>query len=171
MASNNEPSDGENCAVFYIGGRSVDIGMQKGSIYRRELQPLLRHEDRIGMWFSIEHRVPFLDHVLVELIGRLSPKFLIHAGYLKYPLRIMFPGIPEKLRFNVSKKGFWENYSQVPDLKGLLHSMLNNHASLMAMVSDNKRIEGLSRMALWRFFQIALLWEAGTREEVRHFRS
>ncbi|GAH57589.1 unnamed protein product, partial [marine sediment metagenome] len=71
----------------------------------------------------------------------------------------------EKLRFNVSKKGFWENYSQVPDFKGLLRSMLNNHASLMAMVSDNKRIEGLSQMALWRFFQVALLWEAGTREE------
>jgi asparagine synthase (glutamine-hydrolysing) len=51
------------------------------------LQDLLRYEDRNSMAFSIESRVPFLDHRLVELSIALKNDLKIHNGWTKYILR------------------------------------------------------------------------------------
>lgn len=51
------------------------------------LQDLLRYEDRNSMAFSIESRVPFLDHRLVELSISLKNDWKIHNGWTKYILR------------------------------------------------------------------------------------
>jgi asparagine synthase (glutamine-hydrolysing) len=51
------------------------------------LQDLLRYEDRNSMAFSIESRVPFLDHRLVELSIALKNDWKIQNGWTKYILR------------------------------------------------------------------------------------
>jgi len=51
------------------------------------LQDLLRYEDRNSMAFSIESRVPFLDHRLVELSIALNNDWKIKNGWTKYILR------------------------------------------------------------------------------------
>lgn len=67
------------------GGKSFKeqsiLSMQFG------LQDLLRYEDRNSMAFSIESRVPFLDHRLVELSIALKNDWKIHDGWTKYILR------------------------------------------------------------------------------------
>lgn len=77
---------------------------------------LLRYEDRNSMAFSIESRVPFLDHRLVELIHSLPSHHKIHHGWSKYPLRKMLNNkLDNQVVWRKDKKGFvtpqqdWKN--------------------------------------------------------------
>jgi asparagine synthase (glutamine-hydrolysing) len=54
---------------------------------RRGLPELLRYEDRNSMAHSLEARVPFLDHRLVELLFSLPADELIRGGETKSVLR------------------------------------------------------------------------------------
>jgi asparagine synthase (glutamine-hydrolysing) len=54
---------------------------------KRGLPELLRYEDRNSMAHSLEARVPFLDHRLVELCFSLPGHELIRAGETKSVLR------------------------------------------------------------------------------------
>ncbi len=68
---------------------------------------LLRYEDRNSMAFSIESRVPFLDHELVELALGLSSKEKMKGGWTKYPIRKYLEGkLPDELVFRKDKIGF-----------------------------------------------------------------
>jgi asparagine synthase (glutamine-hydrolysing) len=72
-----------------------------------KLEHLLKWEDRNSMWFSIEARVPFLDHRLVEKILATDSNMIIHDGTTKFILREAFTGIlPEKIRLRSDKIGF-----------------------------------------------------------------
>ncbi len=51
------------------------------------LPSLLRYEDRNSMWFSIESRVPFLDHRLVEFALSIPSEYLINGRWTKRILR------------------------------------------------------------------------------------
>jgi asparagine synthase (glutamine-hydrolysing) len=74
---------------------------------RTRLPALLRYEDRLSMAFSIESRVPFLDHRLVELAFALPDEFKRHAGWSKYGLRRALEGLlPSSVVWRRDKKGF-----------------------------------------------------------------
>ena len=60
---------------------------------RTRLPALLRYEDRLSMAFSIESRVPFLDHRLVELAFALPDQVKRSAGWSKYGLRRALDGL------------------------------------------------------------------------------
>jgi asparagine synthase (glutamine-hydrolysing) len=76
-------------------------------IVRNSLPRLLRNEDRISMAFSIETRVPFLDHRLVEYVFSLPVNQRIKNGWTKFILRNAMKGVlPEKIRKRRSKIGF-----------------------------------------------------------------
>lgn len=152
---------------YYLNDELDWPSFREREFYRRELQYLLRQEDRLAMWFSIESRVPFLDHKLVEWVNTLSPRFLMHDGYLKYPLRVLFPELPSEVRFNVVKRGFWENNSTVPYFDALARAALRYSAELRKWVRDERLLNNISQDALWRFFQMAALMEASTKEEGR----
>jgi asparagine synthase (glutamine-hydrolysing) len=68
---------------------------------------LLRYEDKNSMAFSIEARVPFLDHELVEYIFNLPIDQKIDGGWNRAVYRRAMKGrIPEKNRLRRSKIGF-----------------------------------------------------------------
>jgi asparagine synthase (glutamine-hydrolysing) len=68
---------------------------------------LLRYEDKNSMAFSIESRVPFLDHELVEFIFRLPIDQKIKRGWNRYVYRQAMKGkMPEANRTRRSKIGF-----------------------------------------------------------------
>ena len=74
---------------------------------RRGLPELLRYEDRNSMAHSLEARVPFLDHRLVELCFSVPPEELIHLGETKSVLRRALGDLlPPTVRARRDKVGF-----------------------------------------------------------------
>jgi len=72
-----------------------------------KLEHLLKWEDRNSMAFSLEARVPFLDHRLVESTLAVDGRDIIKKGMTKTPLREAMKGIlPEKIRLRTDKIGF-----------------------------------------------------------------
>jgi asparagine synthase (glutamine-hydrolysing) len=75
--------------------------------FEYKLEHLLKWEDRNSMWFSIEARVPFLDHRLVERTLASPTDMIINRGTTKYILREAMRGtLPEKIRTRRDKIGF-----------------------------------------------------------------
>jgi asparagine synthase (glutamine-hydrolysing) len=73
----------------------------------RGLPELLRYEDRNSMAHSLEARVPFLDHRLVELMFSLQATELIDRGRTKAVLRRALGDLlPPVVRDRVDKLGF-----------------------------------------------------------------
>jgi len=67
---------------------------------------LLTKEDRASMAVSLEVRVPFLDHRLVEFAARLGPQVKIKGSEKKYILKNAFADIlPHEILYR-KKKGF-----------------------------------------------------------------
>jgi asparagine synthase (glutamine-hydrolysing) len=74
---------------------------------RMSLPALLRYEDRNSMAHSIEARVPFLDHRLVELAFSLPGDYKLRGVDTKQVLRDALAGvIPEKIRTRKDKLAF-----------------------------------------------------------------
>ena len=71
------------------------------------LPQLLRMEDRSSMAFSIEARVPLLDHRLVQLGVALPDHLKVNRGWSKYAFRLATAGfIPDLVRWRRTKLGF-----------------------------------------------------------------
>jgi asparagine synthase (glutamine-hydrolysing) len=71
------------------------------------LPQLLRFEDRSSMAFSIEARVPLLDHRLVEYGLSLPDHLKVRNGWSKFAIREAMHGLmPEEVRLRKSKLGF-----------------------------------------------------------------
>lgn len=71
------------------------------------LQKLLRYADRNSMAHSIEVRLPFLSHQLVEFMFALPSSFKINSGWTKYLLRKSFEDIlPYDIAWRKDKLGY-----------------------------------------------------------------
>ncbi|PYJ69913.1 MAG: hypothetical protein DME76_07360 [Verrucomicrobia bacterium] len=71
---------------------------------------LLHYEDRISMAFSIENRVPFLNHRLIEFAHSLADEDLLSLGQTKYILRASLNGrLPQAIADRTDKQGFVGN--------------------------------------------------------------
>lgn len=88
------------------GPADLDASL-KLSIEDQPLPLYLRLEDRNSMAHSIEARVPFLDHRLVELAFSLPANWRMRGPWNKYILREAMRGrIPESVRTRLEKFGF-----------------------------------------------------------------
>jgi asparagine synthase (glutamine-hydrolysing) len=109
------------------------VGCQFSSFLKKQVYDLtkitnlpgiLRQVDRNSMAFSLEARVPFLDHRLVEFFYSLPSNYILRDGYTKYAYRRAMEGIiPEDIRLRTDKRGF-----TMPDrilLKGALPFVKN----------------------------------------------
>ena len=82
------------------------------------LPHLLRYEDRNSMAFSIEARVPFLDHRLVEFVFRHAGPLRIRQGWTKWIHRkALDPLLPKQVCWRRDKVGF-----EIPEGKWLRES-------------------------------------------------
>ncbi|HKO62554.1 MAG TPA: asparagine synthase (glutamine-hydrolyzing) [Pyrinomonadaceae bacterium] len=70
------------------------------------LQELLMKQDQMSMAASIESRVPFLDHRLVEFTARLPERMKIRGGKTKYVLRESMKGVLPEPILSRPKMGF-----------------------------------------------------------------
>lgn len=76
-------------------------------LFTTSLPTLLHYEDRNSMAFSIESRVPFLDHRLVEYAFALPDADKVHKGITKFILRkALEKDLPAKVAQRLDKKGF-----------------------------------------------------------------
>jgi len=67
---------------------------------------LLAKVDRASMHFSLETRVPFLDHRIVEFALNLSPHLKYRNGTAKYLIKeVLYQYVPKKI-FDRPKQGF-----------------------------------------------------------------
>ncbi len=106
---------------------NIKVPARGGSTFKEQsllstqfgLQDLLRYEDRNSMAFSIESRVPFLDHRLVEFSIALKNDWKIKQGWTKYILRkTAEPILDKEVVWRKYKMGFltpqkeWKTRSQ-----------------------------------------------------------
>ena len=102
---------------------------------KRDLPYVLRMEDRNSMSQSIEARVPFLDHEMVEYIFNIKTKYFMNNAENKYILRSCFKSFFSKEVANRKDKSarpgdnsefiFNKFYSSFIDLLNL--NLSNNH--------------------------------------------
>lgn len=90
-----------------IGKGASLVERQVADIEKFSLPALLRYEDRNSMAFSIEARIPFLDHELVELALGLPAFLKIKNGVAKFLLRKAVEDfVPLKIVNRRTKMGF-----------------------------------------------------------------
>ena len=99
-----------------LAGGSAGVGvaaLSYAQLTRSNLQMLLRFEDRNSMAHSVESRVPFLDHRLVEFALGLEDAFKLGGGVTKRVLRQAMHGVlPDRVRDRVDKVAFETPESQ-----------------------------------------------------------
>src|SRR6266568_1534042 len=92
------------------------------------LPQLLRMEDRSSMAFSLEARVPLLDHPLVEYGVGLPDHLKVRNGWSKYAIRQVMQGtMPDTVRLRTSKLGF-----AAPDRRWLAKELRPRVAEMMS---------------------------------------
>jgi len=107
-------------------------------LFKSSLPHLLHYEDRNSMAFSIESRVPFLDHRLVEFAFSCNDFDKINHGETKYILRQAMQSIlPEKTVNRKDKKGF-VTPGEVKWLRGPLKFLLDSDFSNLSMLNQSK---------------------------------
>ena len=89
--------------------RTKDLSLLDGLLYadiKTYLHELLMKQDQMSMATSVESRVPFLDHKLVEFTAKMPDSMKLRGGTTKYVLRESMKGVlPEKILLR-TKMGF-----------------------------------------------------------------
>jgi asparagine synthase (glutamine-hydrolysing) len=102
------------------------------------LPTLLQFEDRNSMAFSIESRVPFLDHRIVEFAFSLPDACKMHNGVTKRVLREGMRGIlPDAIADRKDKKGF-VTPGEVKWLRGPLKHLLEQDFGHLDFLNQTK---------------------------------
>lgn len=117
------------------------------ALTRRGLPGLLRHGDRNSMRFSVESRVPFLTHELVDLLLSMPESYLISPqGETKHVFRAAMRGIvPDDVLNRKDKIGF-----ATPEKKWLLS--MSDTARKWLLIDLN--LPFFNQQAVLREFQI-----------------
>lgn len=92
---------------------------------------ILMKQDKMSMAHSIEGRVPFMDHELVEYVLRVPPKLKIRGGVCKYLLRRYAERMLPAAVTARKKQPFYvplENYFRQPAFQELMHDSLSEQA-------------------------------------------
>lgn len=131
------------------------------SVESTGLPSLLRFEDRNSMAHSIEARVPFLDHRLVEFLFGIPDAWKVRDTRTKFLFREAMTGIlPEPIRSRTDKIGFradpsWTHSFVRQHRQTILHNASElerrwfNAEGLETLVSGISQASG-NEHALWR---------------------
>ncbi len=118
------------------------------------LRQLLCHDDRNSAAFSLENRVPFLDHRLVDYVSAVPSVYKIYGGWSKWLLRLaMKELLPEKILWRKDKIGF-----ATPSLK-----WSTCEGSPILTLMRRYAIEQYRPQYLWKFYIVHRLLNPDTR--------
>lgn len=136
--------------------------LQRWEITHTNLPPLLRFEDKNSMWHSVETRLPYLDHRLIEFCLNLPLESKIARGWTKYILRhSMKQRVPDEIVWRTNKFGFEAPQSSwvqahTPEMqKDIMSSSL-----VKALLSSEEQLQQAVQIPelLWKLYIISL-WE------------
>jgi asparagine synthase (glutamine-hydrolysing) len=152
--------DFPNIAKLTKGVRNIRE-MQKMEIESFQLPHLLRYADRNSMRHSIEARVPFLDHHLVETCYGISSKHKIKNGWTKHILRVAMQGLVSRnILWRKNKFGFEApEASWINEVSGSMALVISQSRLLEKMCLDRLDIKKIDRNTFWKLYSIAK-WEA-----------
>lgn len=137
-------------------------------LYYTNLPGILRQVDRNSMAFSVEARVPFLDHRLVDFVMGLPSELILRDGYTKYALREALKNVvPESIRLRRDKIGFFvDEWALIKDsqqfVKNLIFDFKDEYGifnlqgitkKLPDMLTSNKKYNSI----FWRTLN-AIVW-------------
>lgn len=117
---------------------------QQLDIDKYSVPNLARFEDRNSMAFSIETRLPFLDHRLVNFLLNLKEDLKIKNGWTKYILRSSMPELPKQIRWRKDKRSFlipediWLKEDLAQDIKTIFH---NSTLQRLGCINGKKFLE------------------------------
>lgn len=115
--------------------------------FEKKLSIILKWEDRNSMWHSLESRVPFMDHRIVERTLSLPHEALINRGKTKVLLREAMKGvIPERIRKRYDKIGFGtpqDEWFRLPVFKKYILEMLNSEEFKNRNIVDCKKAKSI----------------------------
>jgi asparagine synthase (glutamine-hydrolysing) len=155
--------------LYYATPTTFDLnGALFYNTFVNGLEELLRLADRNSMAHSVEVRLPFLQHQLVEFLFTLPPHFKIHQGWTKWLLRKAVDGkLPNETVWRRDKLGYeppqktWMQNRQVQEAimegrKKLVQEGVLSPAVLARPVvpSDSHTGENYD----WRYWSASYLW-------------
>jgi asparagine synthase (glutamine-hydrolysing) len=111
----------------------------------RYVNPTFMHSiDRCSMAHSLEVRLPFLDHNLVDFAVNLPADVMLCKGWYKHVLRMAFPDLPSTIRWRSDTLGFStpaERWLKV-ELAGLIETTFRRSTlGEMAIIDDKLFLE------------------------------
>ncbi len=129
-------------APYYanVAGQDAQTQMQYLDVKTWLVDDLLIKADRMSMAASLELRVPFLDHRLIELAARIPTKYRLKRGETKYLIKkALEPYLPRQIIYR-KKLGF------PTPLAALFKGPLNGYVREI-LLSDRSLDRGLFRPA------------------------
>jgi asparagine synthase (glutamine-hydrolysing) len=106
--------------------------------------PILTHfEDRNSSAHSLESRLPFLDHRLVNFLLSVNTALKIKNGWTKYILREAIHELPKRIRWRRDKKGFSvpdDNWLRVDLKEDILNTFKNSTLDKLGIIDQKKFI-------------------------------
>ena len=140
-------------AKRFAGLRVKTLNEELADSFDGGLMNLIHYSDRRSMMKSIESRMPFMDHRLVEFNASISAVYKIHKGFTKYYARLAFQDLlPDEIIWREDKYGW-----NTPE-KTWLEGKLKHWSDNLLKGFDNKNFE---RSYLYR------LAEKSTEHKVR----
>ena len=135
------------------------------SVYGVHLPHLVHYDDRNGMAYSIEGRMPFLDHRIAEFVATIRPQEFLKNGLRKYILRETCKQyLPEEVYKRTDKIGFFTPLadSLLRDKDWVLENFSNNvfindsfHNNLILCLKSGELDTPLA-LHVWRQLSVAL---------------
>lgn len=127
---------------------------------KTNLPNLLKNEDRNSMLASIEARVPFVDHEVIEGALQLPLNERINNGYTKYCLReYASKMLPDKISWRKDKKGFeaptdiWiKNHQEI------IEDYIRHSKLIKELYVTLPKFKDLPFKESWKLYNLAL-WE------------
>ncbi len=128
---------------------------------------LLMRVDKMAMAHSIETRVPFLDHKLVEYVLRIPPSLHYKNGTLKYLLKKAVAGIVPDEILNRPKVGFCGSAKNMvsPQVDKFAYDLLMSESEFLGELVNRNYLEDIfarhrrgnnQGMRIWNLLNLAL---------------
>jgi asparagine synthase (glutamine-hydrolysing) len=157
----------------YLGGVGGGGSLLNQLLYadtKTYLHELLMKQDQMSMAASIESRVPFLDHPLIEFAGRLPEDMKLRRTTTKFVLREAMRGFLPNEILSRSKMGFpvpIGSWLRGPFKKVVEHYVLGSRTAdrgqfdagyLRTLVAEHDRGEGGHAERLWSLINLEI-WQ------------